>query len=102
MVEKIRDELRMLTPALTPSERAKRERIVELWENDELTSLELAKCTLAIWVDDWPDDGLVRFVRKIYLEDVPFADAFQQVDEQTRELIAATWSHGRQMFGDDE
>lgn len=89
MVDALRDELRSVALALTPREREKRERIVELWENDELTPTELATCLTALWSPDWPDNGMAQFLRKTNLAGVPFAVALREADEETRERVFA-------------
>lgn len=88
IVEVVRDELRMLTPPVTPTERAKRERIVEQWEAGELTLRDLQVCVTAVWIDDWPENELTTFLRKTILQDVPFLLALKQVGPETAALIA--------------
>jgi hypothetical protein len=87
MVELLRDDLRTLTPPLTPVEREKRERIVEQWEAGELTHEQLKFRLTELWIDDWPVNGLTQFIRRTVLEGEPFLDALSAADRETRELV---------------
>lgn len=88
LVEIIRDELRTISLALTPTEREARERIVELWEAGKLDVEGLADSAVAIWSDDWPETAMTRFIRKVHLDGVPFPIALREADEETKAKVA--------------
>ena len=88
LVEGVRDELRsQATLSLTDTEREQRERMVEMWEREEIGPQEVRQLFVALNVQDWPETWLTRFIWDITLRGVSWGDAMKKLtDDQVDEL----------------